>query len=363
MTATALENFTTLAVVIVSLGFVAVKFNQLIGQNLVEGQLDPRSTGLWLFSLCLGLGLLFRAQAVYAWLNARLGIHNLSWLLSCFFLTLSVWVLVESCLRLYNDFYRVRQIIAAGLIVAETIILFVFWRDIAPAPEYYYPGSPIPQHGAEVAIKSAMMSYAAMTTLLAMGVYYRLFQKETVLPAKIRWFLSLAIMGDVLVMIVTRLLLTLSHLFTFPSLFIAVLKLVTWVTQALVVWWPFAFLPVRSSVYTVLSRLVLYVKKLYVLQNLLALQHACEQTAAGFLASPALSSPLRWKECLRYTDRCVYKLLIAILDYKSELRGVLQPWPDWLVELVSINDNVDYATQIQTYSRLGQRLRKDAGPF
>jgi hypothetical protein len=349
-----LDGATTIVAFTMSLAFVAIKF-KLLAQN----HRDRRSAGLWLFGLSMATGFMFRLSYVYAWFDSLVSVNNLAWLLSCLFLTFAIYVLAGiSCVGIYRDenFRKLQWATTGGLVLTYAVFMFFFWRDVARGPEYYYPGSVIPIDRGSLVVKTVMLSYSSLVTLIPIRVYHRLFRDEMMLPAKIRWFFAKVLSVDAILLFLSRLILAVAgYFFALPALIVTSITVIIIITQGLFIFWPLAFLPSRA--YAFLSRPIAYLEKLFVLQNLTTLERACRKLPG--LSSPALPNPVSRWDHLSHPDLSVYKSIIAILDYKSCLkRDQVTDDKRWLEELLHICDETDYQAQVQAYSQLGAKLRK-----
>jgi hypothetical protein len=172
------------------------------------------------------------------------------------------------------------------------------------------------------------------------------------------WLAHLAFSLDALLLIALRLTLaTLGFLLNLPGSIIAPLSLLAQLTLLVLVFWPLIFLP--NWAHLLFTKPVMYIEALVTLRRLITLFRAA-QTLPVDLETPMPLNLTVWAYIYK-PQMNIYKLMIAILDYKSSLKTqplVADEHP-WVKAWLDIDDHTDYQSQVRHYANLGKKLQQD----
>ena len=273
---------------------------------------DWRVFGLWLFTFCFVIGLAFRLEPVYQFTDSAIRIDNFSWLMSRIFLTLSVYLVASSSVRIFQE----REFIWIRLTLPVVLIVFliVFFYGLVNGLSYYHSDDLTPLHALAFAVRIIMLSYTAILILLPIRVFFRLLKTENASSARFRWGMLLIACLAALSLFSTKSVLSIVVQIGSPVTRVhhGLLLLVA-VSQSLVLIWPLAFLPERF--HTFLNRPVIFIRKAICLRDL---NYLCLCFKQAGLSSHAMPMDSYWQH-LRHLDRSIHHALVRILDCESIL--------------------------------------------
>ncbi len=299
-----MDNLITFVVLVIAGLFVAYK-----AKTVLKKRHNRQLVSLWLFSLYLALGLFFRLEWVYLAVDARMGRHNLAWLLSAVFLTGSIYTLTaNSC-----DFFYGRRPawLTPGLLMALTIYLGVYAFALVNAPEHFYPGELRAVDIPSVIIHSVMLSYALATISVMAVIFGRMYRQEQTPATRFRWGAFLLSTISAWILFFVRLLLAVGGYFAlWPAPIRQSFKIVALISQSLFPLWLVGYLPEPYNP----ARWAEYIRKLVTLRYLRTL---CSCLELGH-ALPLIPKVGLWPQ-LKEPDRYLHQTLIAILDAKLSL--------------------------------------------
>lgn len=311
---------------------------------------------LWLFAGCFVLGIALELANTYSPLNEVLGVANLAWLVSRLSFVLSAYFLTAT-LAVEAGKVSLLTGMRLGLFGILTGIGLAFGLGRASAKPADYAVELVAVDGRSFVAAGLMFGYILGMLLLLARLYYRLFKQEQVTLLRPMWLAQCGFSLDAALLIVARLALTWGYLIPLPPLVLTGLKYTANATLVILVLWPLLFNP--SWTHRLFLRPLQYLQTLATLHNLLTLYRACRLLPVRFETPVPLQVSL-WR-ALTQPRTCIYQLLIANLDFKHTAKAELtvRDPGHWVYEWLTLDDEVDYQTQVKQYARLGRRLRQE----
>ncbi|HIP70475.1 MAG TPA: hypothetical protein EYH05_03665, partial [Anaerolineae bacterium] len=265
----------------------------------------------WLFTLCVAIGMTFMIEGAYLALDQVTGVTNLAWLTGYAAFSLAIYLITSGCLLVLKQ--PRPRLMVYSLWVTLTVLALVFIFGIVSLPEK--PDHTIPETFVELVFMQTVYLYVSFLCMIPIVTFARLYRRERVLPAKLRWLVAL---GTTVIAAATGLLKVILTVLTYqdsttPALSILYPMIsVTIVTAS--VMWPMSFLP--NGAYLALARPIEYLDKVRVLRELKILQKRLNR-----LCPPVIGdSPSLWHS-RDNLDFHLYRTLISILDAKKMLSG------------------------------------------
>jgi hypothetical protein len=247
-----------------------------------------------------------------------------------------------------------------GLLSTQFAITFFYWRGLDTASEHNYFSSLIAVDQTSLVIHALAFSFIFVMLFTLAHFYYRLFREETVSLMRIMWLAHLVFSLNALLLIAIRLYLTtMGFLLNLPDSIITPLSMLAQVTLLLLVFWPLIFSP--NLAHILFTKPVMYLESLLTLHRLMALFRTAQALPVE-LSTPMPLNLSLW-EYIQKPQMNIYKIMIALLDYKSSLKTypLVTDENSWVKEWLSIDDNTDYQSQVKNYANLGKKLQKDKG--
>ena len=327
----------------------------------------------WGFTVCVAIGMTFMIEGVYLAFDRVVGVTNLAWLVTYVAFALAIYSITSGCF-LVLEAPRPR-LIPYSLLLTLAILIIVYPIGIATLPEK--PDHTIPTTLTEFIFMQTLYLYVAALCLIPIATFTRLYRREAVLPAKLRWIVALA------TTISSAMVAGLKVILTFmvfrdpgtPALAVAYPMInVVLITASIL--WPMAFLP--NSFYLLLARPIEFLDKVRALRELQALQKKLNR-----LCPPVIGDTPDLRTSLDNLDFHLYRSIIGILDAKKVLAGFSgtdedQPLaraseatrpelPDWdgqdrqlaqslHATLQTVNDHVAFPELVHAYRRVGRAV-------
>ena len=331
----------------------------------------------WLFAVCVAIGMTFMVENAYLAFDQLVGVTNLAWLVGYAAFSLAIYLITSGCLLVLKQPRPRLMVYSLWATLAILVILFLF--GIVSQPEK--PDHTIPETFVELVFMQTVYLYVAVLCAIPIATFARLYRRERVLPAKLRWLVAL---GTTILAATTGLLKVVLTALAYrdnatPALSILYPMISVTIITASVLW-PMSFLP--NSVYLAMARPLEYLDKVMALRELKLLQERLNR-----LCPPVIGdSPGLWHS-RDNLDFHLYRTLISILDAKKTLSGYAQTtgglavlpaasgfvqqksvtWSQTDLEqarslhemLQTVNDHSDYPELVQAYRHIGRNLPQD----
>lgn len=327
----------------------------------------------WGFALFFAIGFTFMIWPVYLAFDRFIGLPNFGWLITYVAFSVAVYFSGAACYLILKQ--PQSHLMSWSLLVTLIILVAVYIVGIVTLPEKV--DHTIPTQLSEVIFMETIYVYVAVFCAFPIVTFSRLFLKEKVVSARLRWMVGIILSLAATAVLIMKIVLTLFAFQNPNTSAMAVLYPLISVGVVVVgVLFPLGFLPNRW--YQAAARPVEFVGKVMALVELKTLQNRLST-----LIPPVIEEKLTWPETYNNLDFHLYRAIIAILDAKQTMAGyasisndlAVQPAtmahkagripPAWNKqklqqarllhhELQKVDDEADFTQMVQSYREISR---------
>jgi hypothetical protein len=258
--------------------------------------------------------LTFMIEDAYLAFDRWVGVPNLAWLITYLVFPLAIYLLTAGCLLVLEQ--PRPRLMTPSLWVTMVLLCVVYAWGIVTLPEK--PEHTVPETLAEFIFMQTVYVYIAVFCIIPLLTFTRLYRREQMLPAKLRWLVACGTAVVSLWVALMKVTLTALIYWDVTTLALPILYPLIGIGIGLAgVLWPLAFLP--NEFYLKATRPIEFLDKVRTLQELKKLQRALNRLCPSVIGD----SPSLWRS-LDNLDFHLYRTLISILDAKKMLSGYAQ---------------------------------------